>query len=117
MLTKLLILTLHYQIIGCLVVIYMFTRGIKLSSSFSWLSLNINISMFLMQEHNSKQYEKFLHIVRNYICCCCCWKSSGENNIPNNTRQQTCNDTVNETNDIPCEHTKIANYMSNVSAL
>ena len=44
----------------------------------SWLlaSIVINLSIFLMQQHNSKEYEKFLRMVYKcklyHVFCCCC---------------------------------------------
>ena len=58
-----------------MVIKWIFIREFEDNLSFWMLwSLSGNISIFLMQEHNSKEYEKFLYIIRNYICCC--WKSS-----------------------------------------
>merc|ERR1712083_1064100 len=50
-------------------------------SSFSFSAVILNYAMFLMQQHNDKQYYEFLrmmkklNIFRNIRCCICCGSS------------------------------------------
>lgn len=40
-------------------------------------SLAFSVSMYLMQDHNTAEYVKFLQIVNKYklyLCCCCCFR-------------------------------------------
>ena len=88
---RIVILTVFYQI--CLFLVVCVTAGlysIPSSSStndagihsmqqvltFLTLQVALSLSMYLMQEHNTKEYHQFLRLLRrcylNYLCYCCC---------------------------------------------
>ena len=115
------ILTLFYQIMGILIGLdIIFYDDKLLSFSTILFSLSLNISMFLLQEHNSKQYEKFLYIIKVYLCCCC-KKSSlfdplAETSFNANTNESNKNDeTVYETHDISENHARVTRDVSALS--
>ena len=71
--------------------------------------------MYLLQEYNSMEYEKFLFLVKNYIFCCCRTAIFDSMIVGNNNNQlnlekhiQNTNDvTMYETHDISADHAKI----------
>ncbi len=86
-LNRILILTITYEIVGIGLIISFVMRSIgnihqssvnTVSSTTSGLcaSSSLNISMYLMQEHNKYQYKQYLFTIYkfrlHYICCCCC---------------------------------------------
>ena len=127
-LSKLTILTILYQSIVFISTIRsIITLEFKMDLMIYWYlwSLLANISIFLMQEHNTTEYERFLHIIRLYICCC--WKSSIFQSLQNKTQcienakhETVCddtNDTTFNTNDISTKPVPIEiNDLSEFSA-
>ena len=70
-------------------------------------------SMYLLQEHNSMEYEKFLYILKYYIWCC--WKTSifdtlndNQQHINQEIKQIDDDRTLYETHDISENHAKVA---------
>merc|ERR1712024_73694 len=59
----------------------MFIR-IMFAFSVTLTTVIMNCSIFLMQQHNHKEYNKFLEILRklkcNYLICCCCKSVIGD---------------------------------------
>lgn len=61
-----------------MMVFYLFLAVVIMCSSFAFtslLSVVFSIAMYLMQDHNTGDYEKFLRILNGsklYLCCCCC---------------------------------------------
>ena len=76
--------------------------------------LSVTISMYLLQEHNNMEYEKFLFVIKNYICCC--WRSTSIFDPMNETTtlkptQKSDEDvTLYETHDISSNHAKIIRH-------
>ena len=74
---KIFILTIFYEVFS------MLYGGIVLFTPIWWcwsiarqlVSLSISVSMYLMMDHNNKQYLKFLKIIYffrfHWMCCCC----------------------------------------------
>ena len=77
---RVLILTFFYQISG----FWLYTIGLMADSmlgvsstvvTMAVLSMILSISVFLMEDHNTKEYLGFLRFLRGlrlYLCCCCC---------------------------------------------
>ena len=84
-LSKIFILTLFYQLIGMLTVIFavinLLVFGFGDNDFFQVISLlpyifasvAMSVSMYLMQEHNNKEYESFLKLIQKWrlgwVCC------------------------------------------------
>eukprot|EP01084_Bolivina_argentea_P148921 260258_1 len=85
-LNKILILTFVYEIMvifGFFVMVIAATNlqngavfVILYAANWGCVTIVYSFSMFLMQEHNVKEYKKFLKLLYDmklhYICCCCC---------------------------------------------
>ena len=85
---RVLILTFLYLIIAVFLLIYDFATGLAVTnglvrqramgaSRWSFMTLFISYSMFLMQDHNNSEYIRFLQFVNRYKCtlCFCCFGS------------------------------------------
>ena len=108
-LKKILILTLFYEIIYAIsslvmVMNFMLFDGendiFRIMTSFGYMfqPTAVNISMYLMQNHNQKEYDKFLRIIRRYkLKWCCCGlteidvKSKNEFKLEKSEKETTTN--------------------------
>ena len=81
-LTRVLILTIMYELPFFLQMISRFIHGIYGKVVFFMActvsSITWGLAIFLMQQHNTPYYEKFLQIIYrcklHYLCCICCFK-------------------------------------------
>ena len=93
---RILVLTLFYDIGYVIVIIISVIEDnmtdtarsytyIPSGLSYQFVSVMTNYSMFLMQQHNTKEYNTFLKIVHDYslycIFGCCCCKPMIENDL------------------------------------
>ena len=121
-LTRITILTFLYMLIEIPLGIA-FYSGTRQHEDFPKLlfSLFMSISIFLMQEHNTKEYEKFLYIMKKYLCCC--WnvdilkgltiEQELQESMEDNNNQQDQTDY--NTHDISENHAKIPNIANQLS--
>lgn len=77
---RVLILTFFYQISIC----WLWAVSISIVLYFDlerdvypvFIALFLSVAMYLMQEHNTAEYETFLRFLNRskmYFCCCCCY--------------------------------------------
>ena len=72
--------------------------------------------MFLMQEHNSKEYGIFLYFIKNYICCC--WKSSLFDPLRDGSEYiEMESDSEYSTHDISTNHGRMTPYIPPKSSI
>ena len=73
---RVLILTFFYLLIDTIMVLLDWTGSSAAATwPFSIMSLSLSYSMYLMQDHNTRAYSKFIRILHRckvHLCCCFC---------------------------------------------
>eukprot|EP01084_Bolivina_argentea_P315995 547640_1 len=106
---RILLLTILYEIIGSMAIAthIIYIRSLNSDGTYlilagtinGFLCISLSFCMFLMQEHNTEHYQKFLHILYKFglsNTLCCCFKSKIKAEVEEYLKQmQTSNDNNN----------------------